>query len=117
MTYNNRAARARALAGGQLVDVSEVAASAGLTAPVAATARLWADIVAVPPQYRGEEDALSRLWDVLWRARWAALSSEPQVVYEVVLHVGEQELYQVKLVNGADERGAPHITLMRADEA
>lgn len=109
--------RAQALADGVLVDVTETAREAGFRWPVAVTATLWADIVAIPEPYRGVEDVLGRLWDVVWMARWAAQrATEAQIVYDLVLHVADQEMYKVKMVVGPDDDGSPCITLMRVGE-
>jgi hypothetical protein len=66
--------RERAIADGELVDVSEVAREAGFTVPVALTRAVWADCVAWDeeaekrkPEFTGQDEQ-GRLWDVLWMA-------------------------------------------------
>lgn len=121
MTRNHsfhRSSRAQALADGLLVDVTDTAYAAGLQWPVAVTARLWADILAIPEQYRDAQDVLGRLWDVVWQARWATLrGTDAPVFYQLVMPVGDEDSYQIKLIVGTDDNGAPCITLMRPDEA
>ena len=65
--------RARAIADGILVDVSETAREAGFKIPVAVTRTVWERIVALPDGYQGFQDERGRLWDVLWMARHYAL--------------------------------------------
>jgi hypothetical protein len=56
--------RAQAIADGVLVDVSELAKEAGFRFPVAVTAGVWAECVAVPDGVAGQDET-GRLWDVL----------------------------------------------------
>lgn len=118
--HNNpfyRTKRAQALLDGLLIDVSSTAQAAGVQYTVAVTARLWADILAIPEPYRDVQDVLGRLWDVVWQARWATLrGTDGPVVYQLVMPVDDQDSYQIKLVVDRDDNGAPCITLMRVDE-
>jgi hypothetical protein len=75
--------RAEAIADGVLVDVSEVAAEAGFTVPVAMTAAAWADCVAWDaaaearkPQGTGQDEA-GRLWDVVTVLKYAMRRKRP----------------------------------------
>ena len=62
--------RAQAIADGVLVDASELAKEAGFRFPVAVTAGVWAECVAVPDGVAGQDET-GRLWDVLNVLRFA----------------------------------------------
>ena len=53
--------RAQAIADGVLVDVSELAKESGFRFPVAVTAGVWAECVAVPDGVAGQDET-GRLW-------------------------------------------------------
>jgi hypothetical protein len=68
--------RAEAITDGALIDVSEVAAEAGFTIPVAVSAAAWADCVAWDeavedrkPEFTAQDEA-GRLWDVVGMCRF-----------------------------------------------
>jgi len=67
--------RAQALADGEQVDVSTVAAEAGIRFPVFLTRAVYETYVTVPPQVTGQDEA-GRLWDILWMLRHACRSSD-----------------------------------------
>src|SRR5512135_2827579 len=67
--------RAQAIADGVLKDVSELAKEAGFRFPVAVSAGVWAECVAVPDGVDGQDET-GRLWDVLNMLRFAILSGE-----------------------------------------
>jgi len=111
--------RAQALEDGVLIDVTETAKEAGFVYPVALTADLWADINDIPPSKQGFEDVAGRLWDVLWMAVRAIKQNQEEgdcLLYQLVLHVGRQSTYTVKLMCGPGDEAEPVITLMRPDE-
>src|SRR5512142_2162092 len=56
--------RARAIADGVLIDVSELAKEAGFRFPVAVTSGVWAECVRVPEGVTGQDER-GRLCDVL----------------------------------------------------
>jgi hypothetical protein len=62
--------RAQALADGFQVEVTKVAAEAGIRFPVFLTRGVYDGYVAVPPGVTGQDEA-GRLWDVLWMLRMA----------------------------------------------
>jgi hypothetical protein len=95
------------------------AREAGFKFPVAVTAALWGDIEAIPESYQGLQDVEGRLWDVLWMARVAIQQSKEdgsELQYRLIMHVGEEQYYTVKIVVGPGDAGEPVITLMRPDE-
>lgn len=68
--------RADAIADGALIDVTDVAAEAGFTLPVAVTLGVWEDCVAWDAEtedrkagFTGQDES-ARLWDVLTMARF-----------------------------------------------
>ena len=68
--------RAQAIADGFQIDVSTVAAEAGIRFPVFLTRAVHDNYVAVPPNVVGQDEG-GRLWDVVWMLRWAASQSQP----------------------------------------
>lgn len=62
--------RAQAIADGVLIDVSELGREAGFRFPVAVTAGVWAECIAVPEGVAGQDET-GRLWDVLHLLRFA----------------------------------------------
>ena len=75
MTSNNLViftyTRAQAFADGFLIDVSsKLAREAGFRYPVALTAGVWAECVAVPEGVTGQDET-GRLWDILTMLRFA----------------------------------------------
>lgn len=111
--------RAQALQDGVLLDVRERARQAGFRLPVAVTAALWQDVAAIPPSYQGIQDVQGRLWDLLWMARLAIQGSNEErseLLYRLILHVGDTTDYSVKLVVGPGDEGEPVLTLMKPGE-
>ncbi len=110
--------RQQALEDGVLINVSNMAKEAGFTYPVAVTAALMADIKAIP-ESKSHQDCVGRLWDVLYMARQAvrrAKSGETELVYRLIMHVGRNTYYTVKLVCGPGDDAEPVITLMCPNE-
>jgi hypothetical protein len=68
--------RAQALADGVQVDVSSVAAEAGIRFPVFLTRTVFDAFVTVPPGVDGQDEA-GRLWDIVWMLRHAIQRSRP----------------------------------------
>ena len=67
--------RSQAIADGFQVDVSKVAAEAGIRFPVFITRGVYEQCVAVPPGVTGQDEA-GRLWDVVWMLRFAIIRSQ-----------------------------------------
>ena len=110
--------RCQALEDGMLINVSELAREAGFSYPVAVTAALWEDILAIP-ESKGFQDTTGRLWDVLNMGRFAIRRAKPgetELLYRLIMHVGRSTYYTVKLVCGPGDEGEPVITLMQPDE-
>jgi len=68
--------RAQAVADGVQVEVSKVAAEAGIRFPVFLTRGVYDAYVTVPPDVTAQDEA-ARLWDVVWMLRFAILRSRP----------------------------------------
>ncbi len=114
--------RAQAIADGVLVDVSELAREAGFRFPVAVTAGVWAECVAVPEGVTGQDET-GRLWDVLHLLRVAIAgqtASGERVDFAV--HVrndnreGDPPLVQLYALCGPGDDAEPVITVMKIDE-
>lgn len=112
--------RAQAIADGVLVDVSPTAREVGFRFPVAVTARVWADYVAVPDGVDGQDEA-GRLWDVVWMTR-CAIRRAPDGADSVAvqLHVRNDntrpQLVTLRAVCGPGDHGEPVVTIMHPDE-
>ena len=114
--------RKQAIEDGVLVDVTETAKEAGFRVPVALTAAVWVDYVAVPEGVEGQDEA-GRLWDVLWMCRFGIGRGDPgrsEVLFQ--LHVrndnrgGEPPPVTLKAVCGPDDDASPCVTIMLSDE-
>ena len=68
--------RSQAVADGLQVEVSKVAAEAGILFPVFLTRAVYDSFVAVPPGVTGQDEA-GRLWDVVWMLRFAIRKAQP----------------------------------------
>ena len=68
--------RAQAVADGVQVEVSKVAAEAGIRFPVFLTRTVYDAFVTVPPDVTGQDEA-GRLWDVVWMTRFAIIRARP----------------------------------------
>jgi hypothetical protein len=68
--------RAQAVADGFQVEVSKVAAEAGIRFPVFLTRTVYDSFVTVPPGVTGQDEA-GRLWDILTMLRFAILRARP----------------------------------------
>ncbi len=114
--------RAQALADGALVDVSEMAREAGIRFPVAISEALHRDIGDVPETH-SYQSYTGRLWDCLWmlqctiRGLISTQGDDQLMVYRLIMHVGEAEMYSVKAVCGPGDDGEPVITLMQVSES
>lgn len=109
--------RALAIEDGALIDVSSDAKQL-FKIPVAVTAAVWNDISAIPPRFAGIQDTAGRLWDVLWMGQRAALMNREQssITYRLIMHIGRQTYYTVKMVIGSGDNGEPVITFMQQGE-
>lgn len=118
----SRYSRADAIRDGILIDVSAMAREAGIRYPVALTAAVWAECVAVPPGVRCQDEA-GRLWDVLWLLALAIRGSRDGArELRFAVHVrndnrdGTPPLVRLKAVCGSGDQGEPVITVMLPDE-
>ncbi len=119
--------RAQAIEDGFLVDVSDTAREAGFRIPVAVSRTVWDRLIALPEGYRGFQDERGRLWDVLWMARYYALSASgsDRVKMSVLVHDIRKDLRDSNrpprrhfaiVAIGADDDGGPAITIMFAED-
>ena len=120
--------RAEAIADGVLVDVSETAAEAGITFPVAITRRLWETWIE-PSEFlqRQGQDVAGRLWDTVYMLRLAARRGGERIDYRVVYLMESKRrlrdgtnVYQktvtLKALCGPGDDVEPVITVMLPDE-
>lgn len=109
--------RQQAIEDGALIDVSADAKQL-FKIPVAVTAAIWSDINAIPARFKGVQDIAGRLWDVLWMGQRAAVANKDQstITYRLIMHIGRQTYYTVKMVIGPGDEGEPVITIMQPSE-
>ena len=114
--------RSQAVADGVQVDVSKVAAEAGIRFPTFLTRAVFDNYVAVPPDVTGQDEA-GRLWDVVWMTRFAILRSHGHTDrLPVALYVrnDDRTARLVKLIATCGPLDAddpqPAITVMLPDE-
>jgi len=117
-TYSRR----EALDDGVLIDVTDTAKEAGFRLPVAVTAAVWAECVAVPDGVVAQDER-GRLWDVLFLLLVAIRSGRaPGAEVRYRLHVrndnrgGDPPLVELKAVCGPDDDGTPCVTVMLPHE-
>jgi hypothetical protein len=115
--------RAQAIADGIQVDVSKVAAEAGIRFPVFITRGVYEQCVAVPPGVTGQDEA-GRLWDIVWMLRHA-ISRTRQGTSRLpfALYVRNSDKHPARLTTLIAVAGpvdiddpAPAITVMLPDE-
>ena len=114
--------RAQAVADGVQVDVSTVAAEAGIRFPVFLTRGVYDAYVTVPDGVTGQDEA-GRLWDVVWLLRFAILRAKPGADRLPVALYVRNDNRRAKLVKLIATCGpldlddpAPAITLMLPGE-
>ena len=114
--------RSQAVADGVQVDVSKVAAEAGIRFPVFLTRTVFDAFVTVPEGVTGQDEA-GRLWDVVWMLRFGIIRSRPGVDQIPVAFCVRNDNRAARLVKLIATCGAldiddpqPAITLMMPDE-
>ncbi len=114
--------RAQAIADGVLVDVSELAKEAGFRFPVALTAGVWAEYVAVPEGLAGQDET-GRLWDILMMLRFAIARYKGDTErLDFELHVrnddreGDPPLVQLYALCGPGDDPQPVLTVLLPTE-
>lgn len=127
MTSNNLAiftyTRAQAITDGFLIDVSsKLAREAGFRYPVALTAGVWAECVAVPEGVTGQDET-GRLWDILTMLRFAIARQKGDAQrIDFALHVrndnreGDPPLVSLYALCGPGGNGEPVITVLLPGE-
>ena len=114
--------RAQAVADGVQVEVSKVAAEAGIRFPVFLTRTVYDAFVTVPPGVTAQDEA-GRLWDVVWMTRFGILRVRPGVDRVPVALYVRNDNHRAKLVKLIAQCGPldmddpqPSITVMMPDE-
>lgn len=125
--------RAQAIEDGVLVDLSTVAAEAGIRLPTAITAAAFERYVTVPEELKGLQDEAGRAWDVVWMLAHAIRSGKlngSEGVFELLVampanaaweanekaHGKNHRLVTLKAVCGPSDDGSPCLTVMKPDE-
>ncbi len=114
--------RAQAIADGVQVEVSKVAAEAGIRFPVFLTRGVYDAYVTVPEGVTGQDDA-GRAWDLVWMLRFAILRAKPGADRVPVALYVRNDNHRAKLVKLIATCGpldmddpAPAITVQLPDE-
>ena len=114
--------RKQAIADGFQVDVSTVAAEAGIRFPVFLTRSVFDAYVTVPPNVGGQDEA-GRLWDVVWMLHFAirkAAQGHSRLPFALYVRYDNRAPRLVKLIAtcGALDMDDPKpaITVMLPDE-
>ena len=112
--------RAEAIQDGVLVDVSTMAAEAGIRFPVAVTRQLWDTyIIPDPRSERLGQSQSGRLWDVLHMFRMAAARSSDSIMLfrlYFIMKERQRRLVTLKAVLGPGDTPEPVITIMLPHE-
>ena len=114
--------RAQAVADGCQVEVSKVAAEAGIRFPVFLTRCVYDAYVTVPDGVTGQDEA-GRLFDILWMLRFAITRSRPGCDRLPVALYVRNDNHRAKLIKLIATCGpvdiddpTPAITVMLVDE-
>jgi hypothetical protein len=114
--------RAQAVADGVQVEVSKVAAEAGIRFPMFLTRTVYDAYVAVPPGVTAQDEA-GRLWDLVWMTRFAIIRAKPgtdRVPVALYVRNDNRRAKLVKLIATCGpldiDDPAPAITVMMPDE-
>ena len=114
--------RAQAVADGVQVEVSKVAAEAGIRFPVFLTRTVFDAYVTVPPGVTAQDEA-GRLWDIVWMLRFAIRRSHAgaeRLPFALYVRNDNHRARLVKLIATAGpldiDDPQPAITVMMPDE-
>ena len=114
--------RAQAVADGLQVEVSKVAAEAGIKFPVFITRTVFDSFVAVPEGVSGQDEA-GRLWDVVWMLRFAIRKSQhgqSRLPFALYVRNDNHKPRLIKLIATCGaldiDDAQPAITVMMPDE-
>ena len=114
--------RAQAVADGMQVEVSKVAAEAGIRFPVFLTRTVYDAFVTVPEGVTAQDEA-GRLWDIVWMTRFAILRAQPGVDRIPVALYVRNDNHRSRLIKLIATCGPldiddpqPAITVMMPDE-
>lgn len=119
--FIHRYSRADAIRDGVLIDVTAAAKEAGFRVPVALTAAVWAECVAVPPGVACQDEK-GRLWDIVWMLRCAIGRGRTGSEVRFGLHFrndnreGTPPLVRLKAICGPGDGGEPVVTVMLPEE-
>ena len=109
--------RAQGIADGILVDVTDLARSAGFRVPVAVTAAAWADCVSWDESRDGQHQSeTGRVWGIMIMAHLSAtqtvrMSRAPLAVMRVPRGKERPEKVNLEMVISGGDDGEPVITI------
>ena len=114
--------RARAVADGVQVEVTQTAKEAGISFPVFLTRTVFDSFVAVPDGVSGQDEA-GRLWDVVWMLRFAirkAQHGQNRLPFALYVRNDNHKPRLIKLIATCGaldiDDAQPAITVMLPDE-
>lgn len=114
--------RAQAVADGVQVEVSKVAAEAGIRFPVFLTRTVYDSFVTVPEGVTAQDEA-GRLWDIVWMLRFAIRKARPganRLPFALYVRNDNRKARLVKLIVTCGpldiDDPQPAITVMMPDE-
>ena len=114
--------RAQAVADGVQVEVSKVAAEAGIKFPVFITRTVFDSFVAVPEGVSGQDEA-GRLWDIVWMLRFAIRKTQhgqSRLPFALYVRNDNHKPRLIKLIATCGaldiDDAQPAITVMLPDE-
>jgi hypothetical protein len=114
--------RAQAVADGVQVEVSKVAAEAGIRFPVFLTRTVYEAFVTVPPGVTAQDEA-GRLWDIVWMLRFAirkARAETNRMPFALYVRNDNRAAKLIKLIATCGpldiDDPQPAITVMMPDE-
>ena len=118
-TYTRR----QAIEDGMLIDVSATAKDAGFSIPVAISAGVQAECVTWSDDEQTNQDEVSRLWDVVYLAGWAARDKASYGLRQVLFPMyriarGDTKATRVhlKMDIGPGDSPEPVVTIMLPTE-
>lgn len=114
--------RAKAIADGFQVEVTDIAREAGIRFPVFLTRAVYYAYVTVPPNVTGQDEA-GRLWDIVWMLRFGirkAQAGQARTPFSLRVRNDNRASRLVKLVATCGpldiDNPEPAITVMLPDE-
>jgi len=121
MDQNFKYTREQAIEDGVFVDVTKTATEVGYQVGVALTSNAYNRYVAVPKNYRGDQDERGRLWDILALGGIAARNAFGSnfTTFDAAvknLQTGQHEIVEFWVVIESNKDGSPGINIMLPED-